>query len=149
MIARSRGQRPEIHARALYSIAPNTMAKPVTKTPCGREQRHVNGYMLGRLQEQEKWPTGAPIWLPLKFCIFMKRLFYKKTPFKSNPYAPSNNKSIAAACYRRHEKEKWRKYERRVLDVKHGSFTPLVFSMSGGWGPSSWMTEEAITGCHK
>ena len=23
--------------------------------------------------------------------------------------------------------EKWRKYERRVLDVEHGSFTPLVY----------------------
>ena len=54
------------------------MAKPVTKRPRGREQHHVNGYTLGRLQEQAKWPTGAPIWLPLKFCIFVKRLFYEK-----------------------------------------------------------------------
>ena len=36
--------------------------------------------------------------------------------------------------------EKWRKYERRVLDVEHGSFTPLVFSTSGGWGPSATVT---------
>ena len=57
-----------------------------------------------------------------------------------NPYAPSNNKSTAAACYRKHEMEKWRKYERRVLDVEHGSFTPLVFSTSGGWGPSATVT---------
>ena len=54
------------------------MAKPVTKTPRGPEQRHVNGYMLGRLQEQAKWPTGVPIRLPLEFCIFAKRLFYEK-----------------------------------------------------------------------
>ena len=46
---------------ALYSVAPNTMARPVTKTSCGWEQRHVNGYMLGRLREQTKWPSGAPI----------------------------------------------------------------------------------------
>ena len=52
-----------------------------------------------------------------------------------NPYAPSNNKSAAAACYRKHEIEKQHKYERRVLNVEHGSFTPLVFFTSGGWDP--------------
>ena len=36
--------------------------------------------------------------------------------------------------------EKRRKYERRVLHVEHGSFTPLVFSTSGGWGPSATVT---------
>ena len=54
------------------------MAKPVTKTPRGQDQRHVNGYTLRRLQEQAKWPTGAPVQLPLEFCIFAKRLFYEK-----------------------------------------------------------------------
>ena len=29
----------------LYSVAPNTMAKPVTKTPRGWEQCHMNGYL--------------------------------------------------------------------------------------------------------
>jgi len=43
------------------------------------EQRHVNGYMLGCLWEQAKWPTSAPIWLPLEFWIFAKRLYYEKT----------------------------------------------------------------------
>ena len=36
------------------------MAKPVTQTPRSREQCHVNGYTLGHLQEQAKWPTGTP-----------------------------------------------------------------------------------------
>ena len=36
--------------------------------------------------------------------------------------------------------EKQHKYERRVLDVEHGSFTPLVFSTSGGWSPSATVT---------
>ena len=55
---------------------PNTMAKLVQKR--GREQRRVNGYTLRCLREQAKWPTGAPIRLPLEFCIFVKRLFYEK-----------------------------------------------------------------------
>ena len=41
-----------------------------------------------------------------------------------NPYAPSNNKSTAAACYSKHEMEKWHKYERRALDVEHGFLYP-------------------------
>ena len=61
------------------------MAKSETKTPRGWEQRHVNGYTFGRLWEQAKWPTGAPIQLPLEFCIFAKRLFCKnKTHYKSS-----------------------------------------------------------------
>jgi len=60
------------------------MAKPVTKTPRGREQRQVKGYTLGRLREEAKWP----IRLPLEFRIFAKRLFYEKkkttTRFKSS-----------------------------------------------------------------
>ena len=37
--------------------------------------------LLGCLREQAKWPTGASIRLPLKFCIFTKRLFYEKLSF--------------------------------------------------------------------
>ena len=39
-----------------------------------------------------------------------------------------------AACYRRHEGEKRRAYKQRVREVEQGSFTPLVFSTSGGMG---------------
>ena len=59
------------YARALYSIAPNTMVKPLTKIPHGQEQHHVNANMLGHLREQAKWPTGAQLRLPLEFCIFV------------------------------------------------------------------------------
>ena len=37
--------------------------------------------------------------------------------------------------YRLHENEKKRSYSRRVLDIEHGSFTPLVFTSTGGMGP--------------
>ena len=57
-----------------------------------------------------------------------------------NPYAPSNSTGSQAANYRRHEKEKRRTYERRILEVEHGSFTPLVLSTTGGWGPSAQVT---------
>ena len=33
-----------------------------------------------------------------------------------------------------HENDKKRLYSRRVLDVKHDSFTPLIFTTTGGMG---------------
>ena len=36
--------------------------------------------------------------------------------------------------YRNHENEKKRLYARRVLDIKQGTFTPLIFTSTGGMG---------------
>ena len=54
-----------------------------------------------------------------------------------NPYAPTNCKSTTESAYRRHEREKRRCYERRILEVEHGAFTPLVFSAVGGMGTAA------------
>ena len=53
-------------------------------------------------------------------------------------HAPSNCLTPTAASYRRHIKagEK-RTYERRIIEVEHDAFTPIVLSTSGGWGPSA------------
>jgi len=37
-------------------------------------------------------------------------------------------------CYIQNEKEKKRQYNERILEIEHGSFTPLVFSIYGGMG---------------
>ena len=37
--------------------------------------------------------------------------------------------------YEQHEQEKKRQYNHRVIDVEKGSFSPLVFSTTGGMGP--------------
>ena len=41
---------------------------------------------------------------------------------------------IIQIIYRMHENEKKRLYSRRVLDIEHGTFTPLVFTTTGGMG---------------
>ncbi len=46
-----------------------------------------------------------------------------------NPHAPTNRNTNLAAC---HERLKKNCYEQRVLEIEHASFTPLVFSASGG-----------------
>ena len=54
--------------------------------------------------------------------------------------APSNCRSSLTATYRRHENIKKRSYEQRIREVEHGSFTPLVFSASGGMAPAATIT---------
>ena len=53
-----------------------------------------------------------------------------------NPYAPSNKhpSGTLSAVYKKHEKEKKRAYGQRVRDVEFASFSPLVFSLTGGLG---------------
>ena len=56
-----------------------------------------------------------------------------------NPHAPSNRSNNSKAVYRRHEMSKKRSYEARIREVEHGTFTPLIFSATGG------MADEATT----
>ena len=49
-----------------------------------------------------------------------------------NPHAPTNRNTTISNCYRKHEAEKKRAYEQRILEVEHSTFTPLVFSATGG-----------------
>ena len=54
-----------------------------------------------------------------------------------NPHVPSNRHTSPTACYKKHEKEKRRAYDQRVQEIEHGTFTPLVFSATGGMGPAA------------
>lgn len=54
-----------------------------------------------------------------------------------HPNAPSYLQSSSTSLYNNHEKEKMRKYSARVMSVEKGSFTPLVYTTFGGWGPQA------------
>ena len=51
-----------------------------------------------------------------------------------NPFASSNSGAALSSCYRKHELSKERAYDLRIREVEHSSFTPLVFSATGGMG---------------
>ena len=44
------------------------------------------------------------------------------------------NVSSIHKIYETHEKEKKRKYGQRVMNIEHGTFTPLVYGINGGMG---------------
>ena len=51
-----------------------------------------------------------------------------------NPHMPSNRSIPVAACYAKHEWEKRRCYEQRILSVEQSSFIPADFSYTRGMG---------------
>ena len=52
-----------------------------------------------------------------------------------HPNASSNRAKTLTQAYADHEREKKRVYNDRVIQVEHATFTPLVFSTSGGESP--------------
>ena len=54
-----------------------------------------------------------------------------------NPNVQTYRELQLASVYQRQEREKQRKYEQRIREVELGSFTPLIFSTSGGMAKST------------
>ncbi|KAL5475504.1 hypothetical protein EMCRGX_G025326 [Ephydatia muelleri] len=48
------------------------------------------------------------------------------------------------SAYRIHEHQKQRSYDQRVREIEHGSFTPLVFTTSGGMGKCASVTYKRL-----
>ena len=64
-----------------------------------------------------------------------QRAFFDVKVF--NPHAPSNQRLLIPTCYAHHERIKQRLYEQRINEVELASFTPLIFSTTGGMGKSA------------
>lgn len=51
---------------------------------------------------------------------------------------------LECACYCKHELEKKRAYEKRINDIEHSSFSPLVLASTGGIGPAAPSTYKRL-----
>ena len=71
--------------------------------------------------------SARGVWVKGSKAFFDVRVF--------NPLAKSYTKQTMKAVHRENENKKKREYGERVLNVEHGSFTPLVFSCLGGMSP--------------
>ena len=58
----------------------------------------------------------------------------------------SNQNKRTLKIFREQENEKKRQYLQRVLEVKHGTFTPLVFGTNGGMGGESALFLKTLAG---
>ena len=59
-----------------------------------------------------------------------QRAFFDVRVF--NPFAPTHLQSSLAKCFEKNEREKKRKYNQRIIQIEHGTFSPLIFTPYGG-----------------
>ena len=57
--------------------------------------------------------------------------------FLTQPQLPTAINKTLQSCYHRLEAGKRREYQDRILNVEHGSFSPLIFSIAVGMGPTA------------
>ena len=73
--------------------------------------------------------SALGFWQPLRRAFFDIRVF--------NPLAPTNWSKEIPNMYAQHEKLKKREYNARILEIEKGSFSPVIFSCSGGAAPEA------------
>ena len=54
-----------------------------------------------------------------------------------DPKAPSHRVKDLKAAHRQQEGDKRREYQERIINVEHATFTPLVFTITGGMGQAA------------
>ena len=113
----------ELMTETCHNVAVEPKLQPIT----GEAFR----YRSTNIEEEARLDIKANgFWGSKSSCAFFDvRVF--------NPYAQSNRNKSLKACYRKHEQEKRRAYEGRILQVEHGSFCPIVLSTTGGMGPTT------------
>ena len=57
----------------------------------------------------------------------------------------SKKNRTVETIFKKHEKEKKRAYNNRIMNVEHRTFTPLIFSLTGGEGPEAFIFHKNIT----
>ena len=118
----------DITAQFLTEVYPSVGLEPQLQLLSGETFQHKTSSTDDQarldIQAQNFWDNSN------RTTFFDVRVF--------NAHAPCNCLSTNA-CYRKQELEKHRKYEQRIIEVDHGTFTPLVFSSSGGWSPATTM----------
>ena len=70
--------------------------------------------------------AARSFWQSCKKAFFDVRVF--------NPYASTHRRQTLNSCFNANERENKRQYNQRIIEVEHGSFTPVIFSAYGGCG---------------
>lgn len=116
----------DLFASLLAEVCPNVTTEPALQPVCGEcLPSSANREERARLDIKATnfWGSAG------QDAFFDVRVFH--------PLASSYQLSSLAALYRHHEAIKRRQYGRRVVDVEHGSFTPLVATTCGGLAPAA------------
>ena len=111
----------DITAEILNEICPNVIVEPALTPLSGEQLRHKtsNKADLARsdISARDFWIKGQIVYCDI--LIF-------------NPITKCHLNQSLSAVHKKNECEKKRQYNQRILQVEHGSFSPLVFSCFSG-----------------
>ena len=93
-----------------------------------RDQQHKTGYpKTAKLEDNARLAVRARgFWRNGQNAYFDVRV--------TNANSDSQQNATISSVLRKHELEKKRHYNKRIMEVEHGTFTPLVFTTSGVMG---------------
>ena len=94
----------------LQEITGESLARGANTAPDARLDIYARGF----------WSRNGSIFFDVRVC---------------HPSAESYKDLTPQKIYRQHEKEKKRMYASRVMEVEQATFTPLVFTTTGGMTP--------------
>ena len=110
----------DIEAEMLSEVCSPVQTEPQLLPITGEDVR-------GNQAEEARLDIAAVgLWGPQELSFMDVRIF--------NPNCDSYRDKTPADVYTLHENEKKNAYNGRVINVERGTFTPLIFSTSGGWG---------------
>ena len=125
-----------ITASMLSQVCPNVSVEPHLQPLNGEEMTHATAVR----EENARLDVKANGFWGDNFhtTFFDVRVF--------NPHAPSNRTITPSSMYQKHEKAKRRAYDQRITQIEQGSFSPLVFSTTGGMGRAAVTVYKRLAG---
>ena len=72
---------------------------------------------------------GRGVWRPCQNAFFDVCV--------TNTNCASQEKTTTSKILKAHENQKKRKYNDRIMNIEHGTFTPLIFTVNGSAGPEA------------
>ena len=97
----------------LQEVTGETLNHGANKAPDARLDIHARGF----------WERQRSAFFDVRVCL---------------PNADSYRDFTSKQIYKKHENEKKRQYAERVMEIEQGTFTPLIFTTTGG------MTDESV-----
>lgn len=116
----------DLTASMLREVCHDVSTEPLLLPLNGEHMR----YRTANTTNEARVDVGARgFWTRGQKAYFDIRIF--------DPMAACHRELSLEAAHNRNEQEKMRAYSERILHVDQGSFTPLVFTTSGGMGPKA------------
>ena len=106
----------------LQKVTNDVRIEPILQPLTGEEQSICGNLSVEALADI----GGRGFWCRGQRAFFDVRIF--------DPNAQRHENKTIKRCYQLNKHEKKRDYSSRILNVEQGSFTPLVFSITGGIG---------------